>query len=395
VSDLLNGVGLLVGGLLITYLGLKAIGNGGVVSGVQTLYDTAPEKMNSIGGKDQSVPVSTILSGVILLTTFYWCTNQQIIQRTFGAKSLAEGQKGVLTAGIFKLLAPLIVVIPGIIAYVLFAQKGMNDVPGNEAYGRLVSEVLPTPLIGFFGAVLLGAILSSFNSALNSACTLFSLGMYKPRNPDASEADIVRSGRIFGLGITILAVIIAPILDSQGTIFNHLQKMNAIYFIPILAVVLVGMTTGRVPAKAAKITLIGGVVFIALGYWVWPFSLIVGSMNDFYFLGIVFMHLIAFMLIYGGANPMEKEFVQEDVGAVDMTPWPHARKAGAGLIIAIIAIYMAFADFSVLKEADEDGQGGSVAEQVDADVLPAPAPDSDAASPAAPDSDTDADAGSQ
>ena len=103
--------------------------------------------------------------------------NQQIIQRTFGAASLAEGQKGVLSTGLLKLFGPLFLVLPGLIAWVMFPELGVAQ--ADQAYGQLVNAVLPVGLVGFFAAAMLGAILSSYNSALNSTCTLFSLGLYQ------------------------------------------------------------------------------------------------------------------------------------------------------------------------------------------------------------------------
>jgi SSS family solute:Na+ symporter len=124
--------------------------------------------------------------------------------------------------------------------------------------------------------------------------------------------------------------------------------MNGMYFIPIFAVVLVGMLTKRVPAIAAKIGLIVGFGLIAIGYFVPPFDKVVASLHEFHFLGIVFSWLLILMLVIGEIRPRETEFHQEDVGAVDMTPWKHARVAGIMLIILIFSIYIAFADFSVL-----------------------------------------------
>ena len=146
------------------------------------------------------MPFSTLFTGVALLNLFYWCTNQQIIQRALGASNLKEGQKGVMLAGWLKVLAPLILVLPGIIAFHLYA--GENIKP-DHAYGTLVRHVLPAPLAGFFAAVMVGAILSSFNSALNSTATLFSLGVYKDLlHPTAGDAsgDSIRQGDGGGRG---------------------------------------------------------------------------------------------------------------------------------------------------------------------------------------------------
>jgi solute:Na+ symporter, SSS family len=358
VSDTLNGIGLLTGGLLIVYFGLQLVGDGqGVVQGVQNMVEAEPEKFNSIGGTGQSVPFMTLFTGVMLLNMFYWCTNQQIIQRTFGASSLSEGQKGVLLTGFFKLLGPLYLVIPGLIAYYLF-QKGIIDIglkaDGSQnvdaAYGLLVNKVLPVPLIGFFAAVMVGAILSSFNSALNSTCTLFSLGVYKNFiNRQADGKSVVRSSKVFGAIIACTSMAIAPFLAQTDSIFGYLQKMNGMYFIPIFAVVLVGMLSKRVPSMAANIALVLGCSIIALGYFVPPLAKIVDSMNEFHFLGAVFVFLIAMMLVIGAIKPRETAFVQEDAKAVDMTPWKLAMPAGIALLVIVIIIYASFADFSILS----------------------------------------------
>ncbi|TWT63039.1 solute:sodium symporter family transporter [Rubinisphaera italica] len=347
VSDTINGIGLLIGGFLITGFALASMGgDGGISAGFNTLVEEQRSRFNSVGGPESSVPFATIFSGIFLLNLFYWTTNQQIIQRTFGASSLAEGQKGVLLTGALKLLGPLYLVIPGMIAFSIFAGQ---DIKADHAYGLLVNKVLPAPLTGFFAAAMIGAILSSFNSALNSACTLFSLGLYKNVFvPEATEEQVVRSGKLFGWIVAVAAMSIAPLLANTSSIFGYLQKMNGMYFIPIFAVVLVGMLTKRVPAFAAKLALIVGFGLIATGYFVSPFDKIVASMHEFNFLGIVFSWLIILMLVIGEIYPRETEFIQEDVGAVDMTPWKFAKPVGLILIAIVFTIYASFADFSVL-----------------------------------------------
>ena len=119
------------------------------------------------------MPFATIFTGMMLVQLFYWGTNQQIIQRALGAKNLQEGQKGLLLGAFIKILGPIIVVLPGIIAYYMSIQGTMEVGAPDEAYGQLVRKILPKEFIGFFAAVLFGAILSSFNSVLNSSVTLF------------------------------------------------------------------------------------------------------------------------------------------------------------------------------------------------------------------------------
>ncbi|MCA9249101.1 MAG: solute:sodium symporter family transporter, partial [Planctomycetales bacterium] len=311
VSDTLNGIGLLVGGFMITGYALSLLGDGsGMMAGAERILEEQAGRFNSIGANTSSVPVGTIFAGIFLLNLFYWTTNQQIIQRTFGASSLAEGQKGVLLTGLLKLLGPLYLVLPGMIAYSVFRNEGIAQ---DDAYGRLVRHVLPPYLTGFFAAVMMGAILSSFNSALNSSCTLFSLGLFKNvLRPNADEHQVVRSGKWFGWIVAVAAMCAAPWLAKTESIFSYLQKMNGMYFIPIFAVVLVGMTTKRVSSFAAKLALIAGFSVIAVGYFVPPFDKIVASMHEFFFLGCVFMWLIVLMLILGEVRPRTTEFVQED-----------------------------------------------------------------------------------
>ena len=371
VSDTLNGIGLLAGGLLITGFAFYMLGGvpdpsgtiiegtGSFSEGVNTFVESARSsgRLNSIGSNGSSVPFFTLFTGIFFINVFYWCTNQQIIQRTFGAKSLGEGQKGVLLTGALKLLGPLYLVIPGIIAAIML-MKGFQlgniapdgTIASDKAYGSLVNFVLPEWLTGFFAAVLLGAILSSFNSALNSTCTLFSLGIYKQLvRKNADDRHVVRAGRWFGVIITIISISVAPLLAETGGIFNYLQKMNAIYFIPILTVVAVGMLTKRVPAKAAKFALIAGIVLIAAGYFLPPFNRIQNVMSEYHFVAIVLLILVAAMLIIGKVSPQETDYLPQDAKTTDLTPWAGAKYAGIALLAAVFVIYAMFADFSSIE----------------------------------------------
>jgi SSS family solute:Na+ symporter len=346
VSDTLNGFGLLVGGVMIAVYGLAEVGDGDVLAALGTLREAHPEKFNSLGSPTSSVPFGTLFTGVLLLNLFYWTTNQQIIQRTFGASSLAEGQKGVLLAGFLKVLAPLILVLPGIIAFHLYAEQGIAS---DTAYGRLVADVLPKPLVGFFAAVLVGAILSSFNSALQSTATLFSLGIYQRVTRTDDEQRVIRSGKICGAVAALAAMSTAPLLAGQDSIFDYLQKMNGIYFIPIFSVVLIGLTTTRVPAAPAKLVLLAGPVLIGLGYFAFPDAAgLPFGLHEFHFLGVVFASLCLLMLGWGRAAPRPTPWHHEATGEVDLTPWRLARPVGLGLCALVLMIYAAFADLGVV-----------------------------------------------
>ena len=359
VSDTLNGIGLFIGGFLISFFAFRTLGDGEFASGVAVFFREGGERLNSIGPHNSEAPFSALFTGILLIHTFYWCTNQQIIQRTLGAKSLAEGQKGVLLTGALKLLGPLYLVIPGIIACLLF-MKGVLHIPLNpetglavsdKAYGALVNMVLPAPLKGFFAAVLLGAILSSFNSVLNSTCTLFSLDIYKRKiNPGADDKRVVKMGQYFGFIVTIFAIMIAPMLAKAGSIFGYLQSMNAVTFIPILAVVIAAMTTRRVPAGAANTALVAGIILMVGGSFFAPCTSWVKVVGQFHFAAMVFVLLLAFMVLWGKIAPMEKPFEERDAKVTDLTPWKYLIPCSVLLLILIGCIYGAFADFSVLKK---------------------------------------------
>ena len=362
VLDTINGIGLLVGGFMIVFFALNKVS---AVSGVSFMQSFSEVKnahadmFNTFGRPKSEVPFGTLFTGVLIINMFYWCTNQQIIQRTFGAKGLAEGQKGVLLCGLLKLLGPLYLVFPGMIAF-YFACKGLLNLDMNSsalAYGQLVTFVLPNWLAGFFGAVLIGAVLSSFNGALNSSCTLFSIGFYKGLiNPQAEDKKVVRSGRIFGFVIAILCMCGAPLLANTSSIFDYLQKTNGIYNIPLFAIIVVGMLTRFVPKMAANVALFVGVVLIAFLTFGDPklVQKVTGGMNIYHVDTIVFLILVAIMGIWSLVAPRKEAFVQEDVKAVDMTPWKFSWVAGGLLLVLVALIYASFADFSALKDKDTE-----------------------------------------
>ncbi|MFD1062251.1 solute:sodium symporter family transporter [Winogradskyella litorisediminis] len=366
VSDTINAIGLLIGGLLIPIFGLLIIGDGSLVDGIATLQTDIPEKFNSIGGKTASVPFVTIFTGMMLVQLFYWGTNQQIIQRALGAKNLEEGQKGLLLGSFIKILGPLIVVLPGIIAYYM-SLNGMLDVQAPDAaYGELVKKVLPTEFIGFFAAVLFGAILSSFNSVLNSSVTLFGVDIYKAHiNKTADEKTTVKYGKLFGIFLAIGAMCIAPFLSDLDSIFQYLQRINGVYSIPILTIIFVGFVTKRVPSVAAKIGLVSGsVMYIISEFFIRP-NVVSKALENAQLQGINsaeilknieadsyphFLHIMAIlfvlntliMLIIGRFYPNKVAYEQEFTHQVDISPWKHAKLSGFIIVLIVLGVYIYF-----------------------------------------------------
>ena len=353
VSDTINGAGLLIGGLAIPFLGLSALGDGSFLSGISTLLNDKPEYLRvltrtNLEGNIVSVPWPTLFTGMMFIQIFYWSTNQVIVQRAMAAKSLAEGQKGVLFASAMKLVGPLMLCLPGIIAL------HMTELPigrQDQVYGALVRYVLPDWSLGLFAAVLMGSILSSFNSALNSASTLFSLQFYKGYiNQNASGEQIVKTGKRFGIFLALASMMIAPMLAQTQSIFQYLQKVNGLYSVPIIGIFLLGITTKHVPAVAAKVGMIVGMAIYAffsfenLHNVPEFFADASGDLHWLHGYFISFVSAVLVMLVIGKYRPKTADEIAisdlRDPAPVDMTPWSESRKVSVGIMGATFAIYI-------------------------------------------------------
>ena len=276
-----------------------------------------------------------------MVNLFYWGTNQAIIQRALGAKNLKEGQKGLVYGAFLKILGPLILVLPGIIAFHVF--NGSLEKP-DLAYASLVAEVLPKPLIGFFAAVLFGAILSSFNSALNSCVTLFGIDIYREYiKKAATEREVVKAGKSFGIFLAILSMIVAPFIANAGSVFEYLQEINGTYSIPILTIVIVGFTTKFVPAKAAKIGLISGVVLYSISQFIIKPMYGDSYPHFLHIMAILFVLNTIIMLIIGKMYPRKEAYIQRYTEDVDITPWKLLKPMGIVICVIVIGIYIYFA----------------------------------------------------
>ena len=354
VSDTLNGIGLLIGGLAIPVLGLLSLGEGSIIAGISQLVNTKPQYLavltrSNIDGNIVSVPWPTLLTGMMFIQVFYWSTNQVIVQRALAAKSLAEGQKGVLFASFMKLVGPLMLCLPGIIA---LHMTDLNIDKQDQVYGAVVRHVLPDWSLGLFAAVLMGSILSSFNSALNSASTLFSLQFYQGYiNRNASGEQIVKIGKYFGIGLAIASICIAPLLAQMQSIFEYLQKVNGLYSVPIIGIFLLGILTKRIPAMAAKVGMITGMgayaffTFINIQDVLPFFANPDGDLHWLHGYFISFALSILVMVLLGYFYPKSDEEIssseEREAAPIDMTPWKSAKKVSAGIIFMTMIIYLA------------------------------------------------------
>ena len=350
VSDTLNGIGLLIVGTLVPVLGLIALGEGSLTAGFATLVGDHPDKLDAIGAADDPTPFGTIFTGMIFANLFYWCTNQYVIQRTLGAQSLAEGQKGVLFSGFFKLLVPLMMMIPGVIAFHLYG-PGLATI--DQAYPRLIEDVLPVWMAGFFLAVLLGAVFSSFNSLLNSAATLFTLDIYAPaRASDLSDAHLVRVAKIASVVIALFSFVVAPLLYfAEEGLWQVVRIFTGFYNIPTVVIVIMGLFTRRVPALGAKLVIVFHVVTYGLLRFVFDDVVTLHFIHQY---AILFVIEVGIMLLAGYLRPRAEPYQPTDSHKVDMTPWRFARPVAFTLLSGVVLLYLVF---SPLGLASPQGPG--------------------------------------
>ena len=353
VSDTLNGVGLLVGGLTIPFLALVALGKGSFFDGLSILGGDNHQYLavltqTNVDNKVVSVPWPTLFTGMMFIQVFYWSTNQVIVQRAMAARSLSEGQKGVLFASAMKLVGPIMLCLPGIIA---LHMTDLNIEKQDQVYGAIVRHVLPDWSLGLFAAVLMGSILSSFNSALNSASTLFSLQFYQGYiKPSASGEEIVKTGKYFSIGLAAASILIAPLLAQMQSIFEYLQKVNGLYSVPIIGIFLLGITTKHIPALAAKVGMVVGMAFYAFFSFVnikdvpTFFANGDGDLHWLHGYFISFLSSVIVMIVLGQLYPKTEDEIaisdQQVPAPVDMTPWSQAKNASLAIVCATIGIYL-------------------------------------------------------
>ena len=335
VSDTLNGFALIIGGAMIPFFALKYLGEGSMAKGVEIVTTTHIDKLTAWGGVADPVPWTTIFTGILIVNFFYWTTNQAIIQRSLAAKSLAEGQKGILYAGVFLLFLPFLLNVPGLVSFHIFGDSIKTI---DLAYPMLVSKVLPKPLLGFFTACLFGAILSTFNSFINSAATLFCYDIYRPIfKKDISDEDLIKVAKIAGTIIAIVSMIIAPLLQyGTGGLFLLLKRFAGFFNIPIVALVAVGFLNKTISGKAARIVVLLHVILYYSLVWIFKVQI-----NFTHVMGGLFVFDIVAMFILGSIFKREIPYVpsSKNKSNVDLSDWKYVREFSAILIIGLAYLY--------------------------------------------------------
>lgn len=352
VSDTINGVLLVIGSLFVVVFGFIAVGNakgtGGFVSGVSYVLENNYEQLNAIGSKTDPVPFACIFTGMLLANLFYWGTNQVLIQRALGAKNLKEGQKGVLLSGFLKMMVPLLLVLPGVIAAALLGD-GLES--KDFAYPTLVAKSLPWPVVGLFCAALFGSVISTYNSFLNAASTVFMVDLFKPIfKPDLSDEKTVVYAKRVGWLFAAFAICFTPFLQVLSTgLYDFGRSFTGFYNIPIITIVLVGMFSKKGSSLGAVAASLWHVFFYS-GYKFWfkyidlPAAKAVLKINYMNIYAISFIVMLIIIFVCARIKPNEKVF---DKGGVkdsdfDMKPWVHKNAVAVWLVSFLVYEYFIF-----------------------------------------------------
>ncbi|MFJ1431700.1 sodium/sugar symporter [Capnocytophaga canimorsus] len=272
-TDVIQVALLVVGGLITAYIALDHVTpNGGVINGLQHIFDVAPGHFKMILDKSHpeymNLPgIAVLVGGLWVANLYYWGFNQYIIQRTLAAKSLKESQKGIVFAAFLKMIVPILVVIPGIVAYVMYqggngtavidgVKEAFVGADGNimndNAYPWLIKTFIPSGIKGLVVAALAAAIVSSLASMLNSTATIFTMDIYKQNiNKNASQKQLVNVGRISAAVALVIALFVAPALGNINQMFQYIQEYTGLVSPGILAVFMMGLFYKRATNKGA------------------------------------------------------------------------------------------------------------------------------------------------
>ncbi|MFP4173756.1 MAG: solute:sodium symporter family transporter [Candidatus Hydrogenedentota bacterium] len=384
-SDLLQGGALLLGGAVVLYLGLKIVGGGevtefgveggSVMEGWRT-FTAENEDRLSVGlpADDPVLPWTALFTGMLIPNIFYWGMNQFIVQRTLGAKSLAEGQKGIFLACAFKLIMPFIIIVPGIIAFQLYGdtilERAGGDMgrAGELAYPHLIAQIMPPLLRGVMLAALGGAVMSTFNSGINSAATMYTVDIHNTFvNKNTTGRQEVFIGRTATALIALVACIMAPLPGLFEGVFHYIQEIWGFISPAVVTAFIVGLVVPRAPALAGRVALILGPLLYALfrvpgwvmdglgygmedGAVVRDTEAVSGAAETlFRFFTLPYLHhmfitflvLAAIMGVITWRNPLSEPRTMP-VSNIDVHPHPLRYVYGGLILAAVLALYIIF-----------------------------------------------------
>ncbi len=333
-ADLFQGSALIIGGAITMVIGFKAVG------GVGSFLDHNADKLHMILPRNHSVlPWTALVLGLWIPNFYYWGLNQYITQRTLAAKTLKQGQLGIIFAAFLKLIIPFIIIFPGIMAYQLYGSQMTGESGTDSAYPLLIRNLVSPGVRAFIFAAISGAVISSLASMLNSASTIFTMDLYKRHwKKDASQKMLIWTGRLSTAVFVLIGCLIAPQLGNPKFmgIFTYIQEFQGYISPGILAVFVFGMIFKKAPAVSGVTGLI--LTVPVYGFLQWQF----GSIAFLNRMAITFGIVLLAMLIITLAKPLDKPRDLPVREEFDMRPAAAVKALGATVIIATIILYIIF-----------------------------------------------------
>ena len=333
-ADLFQGSALIIGGAITMVIGFRAVG------GVNSFFEHNADKLHMILPSNHSVlPWTALVIGLWIPNFYYWGLNQYITQRTLAAKTLKQGQLGIIFAAFLKLIIPFIIIFPGIMAYQLYGNQMTGDSGTDSAYPLLIRNLISPGVRAFIFAAISGAVISSLASMLNSASTIFTMDLYKRHwKKDASQKMLIWTGRLSTAVFVLIGCLIAPQLGNPKFmgIFTYIQEFQGYISPGILAVFVFGMIFKRAPAVAGVTGLI--LTVPVYGFLQWQF----GNLAFLNRMAITFVVVLIVMLILTLVRPLDKPRDLPVREEFDMRPAVAVKALGATVIAITIVLYIIF-----------------------------------------------------
>ena len=330
-ADVFQGTALVLGGVVVLFFALSAVG------GIDNFFVHNEDKLHMILPADHPVlPWTALVIGLWIPNIYYWGLNQYITQRTLAAKSLREGQKGVIFAAAIKIIIPFVIVFPGIMAAQLYSNSMSNT---DAAYPLLIKNLIPEGLRGFMLAAIAGAVISSLASMLNSASTIFTLDLYKVYvQKEATQKNLVFIGRLMTVLFVLIGCFIASYLGDPKFmgIFTYIQEFQGYISPGILAAFVFGILVKKAPPAAGVVALLACVP--VYGFLQWQF-------NEIAFLNrmaITFGFVLLLMTIITFLKPLKEPVQLPKRTDIDLSPTPQLIWWGSAVIFVVLMLYAIF-----------------------------------------------------
>ncbi|MDF2176936.1 sodium/sugar symporter [Aliiglaciecola sp. CAU 1673] len=335
LTDIIQVTLLVVGGLILSYLALDAVSDGnGMLAGFVTLTERVPEKFDMILSPDNphyaSLPgLSVLLGGMWVMHFSYWGFNQYIIQRALGAKDLNEARKGIVFAAYLKVFLPIIVVLPGLAAAVLYPSLSASD----QAYPEMM-KLMPTGLKGLIFAALVAAIVSSLASMCNSISTIFTMDIYTHLAPNRSQRHYVNMGRMVSLSALGIAMVVAqPLLGQFDQAFQYIQEFTGFFTPGIVAIFLLGLFYKKANGNGALTAAVGSAVLSFALKILWPELPFIDRV------GLVFLACLGLGLLVSHMGKGDGEAKAIHLQDIHFASKPSFNFAALGVVIILAALY--------------------------------------------------------